>query len=591
MARLLSGGYEVHDVIGRGALGQVWRGTAPADGRPVAVKLLRPDLAADDEVLARFTRERAALQGLDHPNLVRVRDVVVDGGELALVTDLVPGSDLRRVLAESPGGTLEPGLALDLVGQVLAGLDALHAAGVVHRDVKPSNVLVDRTGPGPPHAQLTDFRVAGLAGGPALTRRTAPLGTPDYLAPEVIDGAGGGPPADVYATGTLLYELLFGRTPFGGGSHLSVLQRHRKDQPERPPGVPDGLWAVLSDLLAKDPARRPTAGNARRAVLGAAREVAGRPPFPALVRPGEADGTRLHRAQAGRAPADESVAARPRPRPRRRQRLAVAVLGLAVVVGLVAAGLVLLPGETERAPSGGRYAFAPVRLDTGVVVARVWSLDDGGGRFRGVVTATNDGTTAVPVELDEVLPASLADHVDRVAFSPPPDEVVDPALAVRWRLGPLAPAETAEVAYEVAVRPQDDGVERLRAWADERDRLLGPATGAPLVELSIGPPAVQLATGQRFPLRARGSMADATPAPPAVLAGLAWSSTDSGVATVEHGTLRAVAPGRTTVQAQAGRLVSRVAVAVGDPPAGTSAPPAPAGATTAAPPGAGPAGP
>ncbi|MFR9757868.1 serine/threonine-protein kinase [Streptomyces sp. TR06-5] len=274
MARKIGSRYTARQILGRGSAGTVWLADGP-DG-PVAVKLLRDDLACDQDLVDRFVAERTALLSLDHPHVVGVRDLVVDGTDLALVMDLVRGTDLRTRLERER--RLAPAYAVSLVTDVAEALAAAHAAGIVHRDVKPENVLLDAHGPtgpgGAPPALLTDFGVAKLIDSPGR-RRAAPsrgasggsqagqdraargvIGTPDYLAPELVEGL---PPrafVDVYALATVLYELLAGFTPFGGGHPGAVLRRHVTETVAPLPGIPEELWQVLLQCLAKAPASR-----------------------------------------------------------------------------------------------------------------------------------------------------------------------------------------------------------------------------------------------------------------------------------------------------------------------------------------------
>ena len=249
MSRKIGSRYTVTRVIGRGTCGTVWEGSGP-DG-PVAVKLLREDLAADQTLIARFVQERTVLTSLVHPHVVAVRDLVVDGNDLALVMDLVRGSDLRERLDTERA--LRPAEAAGLAADIAAGLAAAHARGVVHRDVKPENVLLDaNTGA----ARLTDFGIARLVDGPRRTRATRIVGTPDYLAPEVIEGCPPGPAVDVYALGTLVFELLTGWTPFGGGHPGAVLRRHVTETVPEIVGMPEPLADLLEGCLSKAPAAR-----------------------------------------------------------------------------------------------------------------------------------------------------------------------------------------------------------------------------------------------------------------------------------------------------------------------------------------------
>ena len=256
MARKIGSRYTANQILGRGSAGTVWLGEGPEG--PVAVKLLREDLASDQELVGRFVQERTALLGLEHPNVVSVRDLVVDGNDLALVMDLVRGTDLRTRLDREK--RLAPEAAVAIVADIADGLAAAHAAGVVHRDVKPENVLLDMQGPlgpgGAHRALLTDFGVAKLIDTPRRTRATKIIGTPDYLAPEIVEGLPPRAAVDIYALATVLYELLAGFTPFGGGHPGAVLRRHVTETVAPLPGIPDELWQLLVQCLAKAPASR-----------------------------------------------------------------------------------------------------------------------------------------------------------------------------------------------------------------------------------------------------------------------------------------------------------------------------------------------
>ncbi|MFE4248971.1 serine/threonine-protein kinase [Streptomyces sp. NPDC056910] len=256
MARKIGSRYTANQILGRGSAGTVWLGEGPEG--PVAIKLLREDLASDQELVGRFVQERAALLSLDHPRVVGVRDLVVDGNDLALVMDLVRGTDLRTRLDRER--RLAPEAAVAIVADIADGLAAAHAAGIVHRDVKPENVLLDMQGPlgpgGSHPALLTDFGVAKLIDSPRRTRATKIIGTPDYLAPELIEGLPPRAAVDIYALATVLYELLAGFTPFGGGHPGAILRRHVTETVVPLPGIPDELWQLLVQCLAKAPASR-----------------------------------------------------------------------------------------------------------------------------------------------------------------------------------------------------------------------------------------------------------------------------------------------------------------------------------------------
>ncbi|KUN28368.1 serine/threonine protein kinase [Streptomyces antibioticus] len=279
MARKIGSRYTAHQILGRGSAGTVWLGEGPEG--PVAIKLLREDLASDEELVGRFVQERTALLGLEHPNVVSVRDLVVDGNDLALVMDLVRGTDLRTRLDRDR--RLAPEAAVAIVADVADGLAAAHAAGVVHRDVKPENVLLDMQGPlgpgGSHRALLTDFGVAKLIDTPRRTRATKIIGTPDYLAPEIVEGLPPRAAVDIYALATVLYELLAGFTPFGGGHPGAVLRRHVTETVAPLPGIPDELWQLIVQCLAKAPASRLRASELAARLRELLPMLAGMPPL------------------------------------------------------------------------------------------------------------------------------------------------------------------------------------------------------------------------------------------------------------------------------------------------------------------------
>lgn len=327
MARKIGSRYTAHQVLGRGSVGTVWLGEGPEG--PVAIKLLREDLASDQELVGRFVQERAALLGLDHPRVVGVRDLVVDGNDLALVMDLIRGTDLRTRLDRER--RLAPEAAVAIVADVADGLAAAHAAGVVHRDVKPENVLLDMQGPlGPAGAHpalLTDFGIARLVDVPRPApardrdrdRDRSPgarsvIGTPDYLAPEIIEGLPPRASVDVYALATVLYELLAGFTPFGGGHPGAVLRRHVTETVAPLPGIPDELWQLVVQCLAKAPASRLRASELAARLRELLPHLAGIPPLDIDEPEDEVPAA----AEGGPAPAPAGAAAAAVPEPRRR---------------------------------------------------------------------------------------------------------------------------------------------------------------------------------------------------------------------------------------------------------------------------------
>ncbi|MGW6605568.1 serine/threonine-protein kinase [Streptomyces sp. NPDC055036] len=319
--------YLLEEPLGRGATGTVWRArqreTAGAEaavagqpGETVAIKVLKEELANDADIVMRFLRERSVLLRLTHPNIVRTRDLVVEGDLLALVMDLVEGPDLHRYLRDN--GPFSPVAAALLTAQIADALAASHADGVVHRDLKPANVLLKNDGERL-HPMLTDFGIARLADSPGLTRTHEFVGTPAYVAPESAEGRPQTSAVDIYGAGILLYELVTGRPPFAGATALEVLHRHLSEEPRRPTTVPEPLWTVIERCLRKDPDQRPSAENLARglrtvaagvgvhstpaqvdAALGVGALLAPDPaPAPVPELPGAADPTQVLPGNAG----------------------------------------------------------------------------------------------------------------------------------------------------------------------------------------------------------------------------------------------------------------------------------------------------
>ncbi|WP_462417569.1 serine/threonine-protein kinase [Kytococcus sp. Marseille-QA3725] len=253
--RQLGSLYTMRERIGGGATGIVHAGT-DRDGNDLAFKVLREELAEQRSVVTAFLAESSTLGSIDSPHVVRVRDVVGERGTLAVVMERVHGGDLRAALRQR--GTFAPAEVATLGAQIAEGLAAVHRAGIVHRDVKPENVLLD-TADDAPCAKVTDFGIAQLAESAQATRTSMMRGTVNYVAPEILAGQPATPKADLYSLGILLYELTCGVTPFEGGNSLAVIRRHTEQHPGRPQGFPQPLMRAILPLLTKEPTRRPTA--------------------------------------------------------------------------------------------------------------------------------------------------------------------------------------------------------------------------------------------------------------------------------------------------------------------------------------------
>ena len=355
-------GYRIERRLGRGGMGIVYLAVEAGLERRVALKLVAPDAAADDVFRARFAHESRIAASIEHPNVVPIYAAGEHEGIPFIAMRYVSGSDLNRKLIS--GGRLEPRRAVALIGQVAAGLDAIHAAGLVHRDVKPANVLLSGS-EASEHAYITDFGVArNVASTSGLTKTGRFVGTLDYVAPEQIRGGEIDARADVYALGCLLFKLLTGEVPFPRDGEAARLYAHLNDEPPAAslftPMVPKALDRVIARAMAKTPnARFPSAGDLGRAadaaLSGSEVELSERTvatgsaatrtaETPADAEPGSAPQATAPIAQT----TETRAATAPPPQPPRRtglrRRPLVAVIGGIAVVAVAAGAIALLSG-------------------------------------------------------------------------------------------------------------------------------------------------------------------------------------------------------------------------------------------------------
>ena len=261
--RVFGDRYELLLPLASGGMGRVWRARDTLLERPVAVKVLRSELAGNTTFRARFRAEAQHTAGLHHPHIASVFDygeTEVEGEPLAyLVMELVEGEALSTVLEREK--RLDPARTLELLRQTAAALAAAHAAGVVHRDVKPGNVLVGNDGT----VKIADFGIARSASSVPLTGTGQVVGTAHYLSPEQAQGSKATPASDVYALGTVAYECLAGRRAFDGENSVQIALKQIREEPEPlPDDVPAGIRAVVERAMAKDPAARYADGAALR---------------------------------------------------------------------------------------------------------------------------------------------------------------------------------------------------------------------------------------------------------------------------------------------------------------------------------------
>ena len=265
-------GYRIEQRLGRGGMGILYLALEPGLERRVALKLIAPEAAADEVFAQRFAEESRIAASIEHPNVVPIYAAGEEQGVPWIAMRYVAGSDLGRRIAR--GGRLDPAEAAALIAQVGNGLDAIHAAGLVHRDVKPVNVLLSGD-PGSEHAYITDFGVArNIATESGLTQTGRFVGTLDYVAPEQISGEPIDARVDVYALGCLLFKLLTGEVPFPREGEAARLYAHLNDPPPAPSlyatAVPAALDDVVARAMSKPPGDRyPSAGDLGRAAQAA----------------------------------------------------------------------------------------------------------------------------------------------------------------------------------------------------------------------------------------------------------------------------------------------------------------------------------
>lgn len=269
---MLGGRYTLLTVLGTGGMATVWRARDEMLGREVAVKVLSQQHATDPGFLARFEREARHAAAVSHPRLVTVFDCGVERDTPFIVMELVAGRTLRQVLDE--GGVLPPGQAVAVAAAVCEGLEAAHAAGVVHRDITPANIVISAS-----EVKILDFGIARFDGTHAGTATGTVLGTAAYLSPEQASGQSASPRSDLYSLGCVLFEMLTGRPPFTADSAVGLAYRQVHDDPGPPSawrqGLPPRLDHITARLLAKDPAARPPDAAAARAGLLAVYNSAG----------------------------------------------------------------------------------------------------------------------------------------------------------------------------------------------------------------------------------------------------------------------------------------------------------------------------
>jgi hypothetical protein len=527
----LGASYRFGERVGSGAVGEVWTVTA-TDGQTFAAKVLRPEHADDPSLVERFVRERSVLLGLQDSHIVTVRDMVVEGARLAIVMDYVAGGSLREAVTEA--GPLRPSDALSLAAEVFDALAFAHSRGVMHRDIKPDNVLLARPWQecGPGDVRVSDFGISDVVG-ERIRQTTGLIGTPQYMPPELISQGRSGPPGDVYSAGVLLYELLAGRTPFAGpGTDFSIAYRHVSSRPPRIP-VDDAVWNILDSLLSKDPAQRPAAPEAASALRRLVPGLAGSAPIPRAEAPEDFDDVERPAtvvrgaftdseltALASAPPADDGVEAPDlgeagsatiaRPLPRRvvraqaearpgekdaapfwRTRNALLLAGTAVLllVGMVAGFVVLGPSDHQAAASGDPLStqLQDTPLPTGLTISRRASFEPSSGQVR-LTLAYAAQKAPLSGEFLEVIPglaegdACPAVTWEGATVSRNQASITGLDVECGWKLSGLQvpPGESVQVTATVPVAPADQ--KALETWLRAGSEATVAATQDPAVK-------------------------------------------------------------------------------------------------------------
>ncbi|GAA3498870.1 serine/threonine-protein kinase [Streptomyces prasinosporus] len=378
--RLVAGRYRLLAKLGHGGMGTVWRAKDETVDREVAVKEPRvPDHLPERErsnAFERMRREARAAARLDHPAVVNVHDVAVVDGQPWIVMELVQGRSLGAVLQEE--GTLSAREAARIGLEVLGALEAAHAAGVLHRDVKPDNVLLGRHG----RVVLTDFGIARIEGETNLTDTGGFVGSPEYIAPERVLGQRPGPASDLWSLGVVLYAATEGVSPFRRSNTPATLQSVLNATPAPPASARGPLAEVITGLLQKDPARRPDAARVR-ALL----EASANPPEPQPT-------------QVVRGPAPDSGG-----KGVRLGRKALTGIGAVVAAGAVAACLVIADPFAGPLPEGWKQHDLGDRVGVSLAVPEAFVRDEPADDSDGTVVSFTDPSGLVRIETDRDLKA------------------------------------------------------------------------------------------------------------------------------------------------------------------------------------------
>jgi hypothetical protein len=616
--------YQLEEQIGRGGMAVVFRAHDQRLNRQVALKIMAPVTATDEAFRQRFIRESQAAAAVDDPNIIPVYEAGESDGVLFIAMRLVRGGDLKTVAGQH--GPLPPARAEWILSAVASALDAAHAAGLVHRDVKPANILLDVRPGRPDHVYLSDFGVSKASLGSAgLTSSGQFLGTVEYAAPEQIQDRPVDGRADQYALGCSAFELLCGQPPFFGKHWMAAMYAHLSEPPPVPTslrtGLPPAVDSVFAKVLAKSPEDRyPTCqdfASALRSALGLRLYAVPDPADPgqrggidvaghddmtldpaaaglAAVKigagapggdPGAGNGAvNAASAASGRtdpvATVNVTLGGRPgqlstgqRGLSSAPRNAAFGVLAAVVLAAGVAAGGLLTRSAAQATP----YLFRKQAYPDGLAITQRWRLGGRGGSSLDVsITASNATSAPVTVQLEEPVPAAVASSLRAVHFVPAARLLAASRMVV-WDLRLPARGEVV-VGYQAHELPAGATESRLKLLVAafttvEARQLIEPITpGSVLQALTITPDDLDLAVGQTGRLRLRGRLRSGASAPAADLSGAVWTIANRAVASVNsRGQVVGESAGVTRVTAQVGAARASAVVTVTGPGA---APPA-----------------
>ncbi len=622
-AGLRISGYRLEQQIGRGGMAAVFRAHDERLDRQVALKILAPALAQDGAFRQRFIAESRAAAAVEDPHIIPVYEAGEADGVLFIAMRLVRGGDLRTIMSQR--GPLAPARAEWILSAVASALDAAHASGLVHRDVKPANMLLDVRPGRPDHVYLSDFGVSkAAAGSSGLTGSGQFIGTVDYAAPEQIHGQLVDGRTDQYALGCSAFELICGHPPFFGKQWLAAMYSHLSAPPPGATSVRDELPvavdAVFARVLAKSPADRYETcqefTSALRAALGllpyasdAHAGAAQSPPSDedggATVDPaamdqaafrirgpavpagaavaGSADGQVAGAATDPHSTSQLTVGARQQDRPtavapaRNSRTVLMSVLAVVVLLGGVAAGLLL-----SRSPSPApvaRYPLARQSYGGGLAITQQWTLaGPSGSSLQVAMTVSNSSSKTVTAQLEEPIPAAVARDPAVVTFTGAVQPLATGRLAV-WDLA-LPHGSHAVVRYQVPEPPRGTSESRLLQWVRAYTAVSAlqvlevvPHPGL-LRAVWISPLNLRLGVGQAGQLVVHARLYNGRLAPRTDLTGAVWTSAQPAVLTVDPGgAVVGRSPGVVLITVQIGTIRASATVEVTGP-GGVAPPPA-----------------